>query len=839
MRSLLLRIYDRLVLARPLAALAVALAAIILFAWQIPLFKLDASGDSLVLENDTDLRYHRGITERYATRDVLVVTYTPHADIFSPASLAELKIIRDELSRLPGVESVTSILDVPLLLSSKIPLSELADQEKIKTLEKSTVDLAAAREEFLESPLYAGRLLSPDGKTTPLLLNLPIDKKYRALLKRRYELREKGYQDQLSPAEAQELEEVSRQYRAHLTSLTHTENRLVEAVRQIIDRHGGHPVFYLGGVPMIVSDMIAFIRKDLLIFGVGVSVFLIITLAIIFRKLRWVVLPIACCAATVLTMIGYLGMVDWRVTVISSNVISLMIILTMSLTIHIIERYLEVHAESPEANQRSLILESVRTIIVPCFYTTLTTMVAFISLLVSDIRPVMDFGMMMAMGLIFSFILVFVILPATLVLFKKDSSGAGEDFSNPITLRFAHFTTIHGKTILVVSLVLTLLSVIGITRLKVENRFIDYFRQHTEIYQGMSLIDRKLGGTTPLDIIIDFKMEEEEEDEFDDIDLMAELDMDEYISPWFTDVYTIEQIEKIHDFLVGLPQTGEVLSLATVTKIATRLNNNKPLDNFDLSLLNQKVPTDIKELLISPYVSEDITQARLTMRIVESDKNMSRGALMTKMRSFLVETMGFDDDQIHFTNMYILYNNMLQSLFRSQILTIGMVFLGIMAMFTILFRSLRLALIAALPNMLPVALILGSMGWFGISLDMMTITIASITIGIAVDDTIHYIHRFQREFPKDRNYHATMIRCHRSIGRAMYYTSITITIGFSILVLSNFIPTIYFGLFTGLAMMVALLADLTLLPQLLMVFKPLGPEGVPEHLAKNNTNQKE
>ncbi|MBU0483860.1 MAG: MMPL family transporter [Proteobacteria bacterium] len=836
MSSILLRIYDKFVLARPVRALLLTVAVIGFFAWHVPQFKLDASGDSLVLENDRDLYYHRQITERYGSKDVLLLAYVPKADLFAPVVLADLKSLRDELARLAGVEAVTTILDIPLLYTTDLSLSDVAEVAKIKTLEKSAVPKELVLRELHENPLYKGRLLGPDDKTTALLLILPDDPVYRSLLNRRYELREKKYRGEISQTETMELAEVSAKYRARLTILQHEEERLVEMVREVMARHLGQADLYLGGVPMIVADMISFIENDLVVFGVGVLVFLIITLSVIFRKKRWVFLSMFCCGAAVLTMIGYLGLMDWRVTVISSNFISLMLILTMALTIHLTERYLEIHARTPEAEQRALVLETVRTIALPCFYTVLTTAVAFGSLLVSGIRPVIDFGMMMAMGLVVSFVLAFVLFPASVVLLKKDTSGAGEDFSKPFTLIFAGITERHGGKILLFCVFLAVLSGFGMERLNVENRFIDYFRQKTEIFRGMSLIDQKLGGTTPFDLIIDFRREVEPDnvlpdeeatgeaaDQFDQEYLFDQEEEEANVSYWFGDVYTMEQIEKIHDYLDGLPETGEVLSLATLGKVTTRLNGNMPLENYELSILHKKMPGAIKELLVEPFVTADLTQTRFTMRIVETGHNMARDVLMSGIRDFLVREMGFADEQIHFTNMFVLYNNMLQSLFHSQIMTIGIVFLGIMLMFLILFRSFYLALIAIIPNVLPVAVILGSMGWFGIPLDMMTITIASITIGISVDDTIHYIHRFQHEFPKDRNYLATVYRCHRSIGRAMYYTTVTIIIGFAILVLSNFIPTIYFGLFTGFAMLVALLGDLIMLPKLLMLFKPLGP----------------
>jgi len=432
---------------------------------------------------------------------------------------------------------------------------------------------------------------------------------------------------------------------------------------------------------------------------------------------------------------------------------------------------------------------------------------------------------MMTVGLLVSFTLAFILFPATVVLLPKDASRTGEDFSHPFTLIFAKFTQAHGGKIVVFSLILAVISGFGIAKLKVENKFIDYFREKTEIFQGLNLIDRKLGGTTPLDLIVDFKVETESLDEFaEEEDPFFEEEEAAEKLLWYADIITREEINQIHDYLDELGETGEVLSLATLDKLTTSLNDNEPLDSFEFSILRKKSPSEIKDMLMTPFAAEEIPQARFSMRIMVSDRKLERAALLETIKTLLQSKMGLAGDQIRFTNMYVLYNNMLQSLFRSQILTIGIVFLAIMVMFVILFRSLRLAFIAIIPNLLPAAMVLGAMGWFGVPLNMMTITIASITIGIAVDDTIHYIHRFQKEFPKDRNYMATLYRCHRSIGRAMYYTSITIIIGFSILVVSNFIPTIYFGLSTGFAMLVALLAALTLLPQLLIILKPLGPE---------------
>jgi hypothetical protein len=822
---MLIDLYDRLILKRPMATLLVLAIVTGIFASAIHRFKLDASADSLILENDHALRYYRKTAAHYSSQDYLIITYTPHGDLFSKSALAKLKLIREDLKQLKGVDSVTTILDVPLLFSPLVSFGKMHGE--IRTLETPGVDFSLARQEFQENPIYAGRLVSSECRTTAILVNLPLDRKNQERMLRRTELREKKYNGQLAPKEITELKEVSNAYRKRSTELMRQQRRDVTAIRKIMDRHRDHGTLFLGGVPMVISDMVSYIKNDLLVFGLGVLLFIIITMWVIFRNARWVILPLLCCFSAILTMMGFLGMVDWRVTVISSNFISLMIIITISMTVHLVVRYRELCANDQEADQRTLLREAVRLKAIPCLYTTLTTIAAFGSLTVSSIRPVKDFGIMMSLGLFASYLISFVLLPAGAMLLNRERPAPAGS-SPPLTLRFAAFTEAHGTKVLWISILIGLLSAMGISRLIVENRFIDYFRESTEIYQGLATIDRELGGTTPLDLIIDFKKEApeltsyDEEEEEDFLGVEEDKDSAKY---WFKS-YRLERLENIHDFLEELPETGTVLSIVTLIKVLTRLNGGIPLDDYELAIMYDKIPATIKDMLISPYVSVPRNQVRIAMRVRESDKSLAREALLRKIRSFLIEKMALQPEQINLTNMMVLYNNMLQSLVRSQIMTLGLVFFGIMIMFLVLFRSLYIAVIAIIPNLLPAAMVLGSMGWLGIPLDIMTITIASITIGIGVDNTIHYIHRFRKEFIKDRDYMATLYRCHGSIGRAMFYTSLTIIAGFSILTASNFIPTIYFGLFTGFGILTALLAALTLLPQLLITLKPLGPGAV-------------
>ncbi len=819
-------LYEKIVLDRPVLTLLAVGLIVAFFSIYVPDFKLDASGESLVLENDSDLRYYRSIEARYGSDDYVLITYTPQNDLFSEGSLSDLRELRDSLLEIERVESVVSILDVPLINSPPISLSEISDQ--VRRLEDPDTDISLAKKELLTSLLYKNLIVSSDGNTTALQVIFRRDETFYSLLERRDGLRGKELVTKLTQEEEDELVTVSKEFKDYIADLMDRESRDISMIRKIMDQHRDHAKLYLGGIPMIASDMTDFIRHDLSVFGIGVLCFLIVMLEIFFHKARWVIISMICCFASVLLMFGFLGLAQWRVTVVSSNFTSLLLIITLSLTVHLIVRYHELYTENKEASQHYLISETMKSKAIPSIYTALTTIVAFGSLLVSGIRPVIDFGWMMSIGICVAFLISFIIFPSSLMLLKPRRALPHHDLIGAFTRTFSSLVEKHGKPILVLYTLIAIMSAIGISRLTIENRFIDHFKKSTDIYQGMEMIDRELGGTTPLDVIVDapadfFALGDEEdtifEDEFDDgLDSEAGFSGTSY---WYND-FMADKLKAIHDYLDNLPETGKVLSIATTLEMMRQLNKDEPLDNIMLSIIYKKLPEKIKESLFDPYISEDGNQVRFTARVFESDISLRRNELLKKIRHGLVNDIGLSEDQFHITGMVVLYNNMLQSLYRSQILTIGVVFLAIMLMFIILFRSVKLAVIAIIPNLISAGMVLGFMGWMKIPLDIMTITIAAITIGIAVDDTIHYMHRFLVEIPKDNDYIATMKRCHASIGRAMYYTSVTVIVGFSILALSSFMPTIYFGLLTSLAMTAALIANLTLLPVLLITLKPGG-----------------
>ena len=828
--SLPTRLFDKVILEHPRLVIVCFLVVVSFLGYKAMDFKLDASAETLLLEHDKDLRYSRLINSRYGQHDYLFLTYVPKGDLFSDKTLGKLTQLRDELRQLERVSSVVSILDVPLLESPPVPIKELAGN--VQSLESPTVDKKLARIEITESPIYQDLLISPDLKTTALLINFPVDGTYHDLLARRNRFREKRANNQLSPAELAEFKEVTERFQAHRDKMKNDWHQDIAAIRAIMENYRGDADLFLGGVSMIADDMIGFIKSDLKMFGLGIFIFLIITLGIIFKKTRWILLPMLCCAFSAISMMGLLGLFGWEVTVISSNFISLQLIITMAITIHLIVRYRELLRDNPETSQRKLVLDTVRFKLRPCLYAGLTTIAGFGSLLLCNILPVITFGWMMIAGIIVSLFVTFLLFPAGVMLLGKGGAQAGSGSQFSLTSILARFTEAHGVMIIVISCIAFIVGAVGISRLVVENCFIDYFKHTTEIYQGMKVIDQEMGGTTPLDVVIEIDSpaapdpiaasatDTQDADEFAEFDEFDEAEKDDKY--WFTSD-KMARVVRIHDYLDSLPETGKVLSLGTMMKIAEKLNKGEPLDNFKLALLYSELPDEFKSIVVTPYVSVEHDEVRLSIRVRDSEKSLKRNELLKRIRHDLISKLGLKEEHVHLTGMLVLYNNMLQSLFDSQILTLGITLLALMCMFLILFRSLKIALIAICPNLLSIGVVLGAMGWLNIPLDMMTITIAAISVGIAVDDTIHYIHRFIREFKVDRNYIKTVRRCHESIGYAMYYTSVTIIMGFSILALSNFIPTIYFGLLTGLAMLIALVAALTLLPELLVLFKPLGP----------------
>ena len=815
---MLIRIYNKLITDFSKITLFLLSLVLITSIFYSKNFNLDASSDALLLEGDQDLKYLREINERYGSKDFLFLTYTPITDFTDEDTIINLQLLKSKIEKLSWVDSVITIVDVPLLKSTDEALMERL--KNYKTLSYPEVDKERGFEEIINSPIYKNYVISNDGKTSGIVVYLKIDQRLKEFIKLKEKYQIQSKEKNLTQLDKDKYLDFVVEYENYKNLYNKRNHQNINEIREVISKYGENAKIHLGGIPMIADDMMTFIKKDIIVFGFGVFVFIIFTLWMIFKNVKWVMIPLIGCTSSVIIMIGLLGYLGWKVTVISSNFIALMLILNMAMNIHMTVRYLQIRKDFSNLTKKESIIETTRKMFLPILYTVLTTVCAFLSLIFSGIKPIIDFGWMMTLGLIVSITVTFFLLPSLLSLLKEDELNINEIKKSRITSFLSKVSQGNSFIIFGLTIFIIAISVKGIAKLEVENSFINYFDRDTEIYKGMKTIDDKLGGTTPLDVIVKFPNQEKkkEEDEFSE---WEEDEGDDNKSKYWFTRDKIDRILKVHDYLDSLPEIGKVLSFGSIIRVAEDLNG-KELQSLEIAVLYSKIPPEIKKEIITPYISVDNDEARISVRIKDSLKDLRRNDLILKINNEIISELGISKEEFKLTGVLILFNNLLQSLFKSQILTLGIVMLGISFMFFVLFRNVLISLIGVVPNFIAAFFILGIIGLNKIPLDMMTITIAAITIGIAVDNSIHYIYRFKEELKILKDYNLTVEKCHSTVGVAILNTSITIVFGFSILVLSNFIPTIYFGVFTGIAMLLAMISVLTLLPKLILIFKPFG-----------------
>ena len=783
----------------------------------LPKFQLDASSDTLLLDNDPDLKTYRENSRKYGSSDFLVIAFTPNEEIFTSETVSLLKNLVEDLKNVNGIKNVLSLFDVPLLKYSEQSISELA--ENVVTLSTENVDLKKAKYEFETNEVYRGLLISEDLKTIAFQMSLEPNKEYQKLISERYDLidLEMTLEEEVFKNNLEILDlKIDEQKKINLSN----EAILINEVRNITNNYKDNGEIFLGGGAMIAHDTIKMIQQDLLTFGVAVFFMFVLILSIIFKQFRWVAIPLISACLSALFTTGLISWMGWKVTVVSANFIALLMIIGISLTVHLVVRYREITSRFHDLTHSEALKKTLSQMFLPCLYTALTTMVAFASLIISDIRPIIDFGLLMVLSIFIAFTVSFVFFGSLASLMKKNTKDTKVDYSSGFTTWINSLVVRFKNIILLISLIGFIFSLVGINKLSVENKFIDYFKPTTEIYQGLSLIDKKLGGTAPLDIIISApqsatQTNDEFEEDFDDFGIETE----EY-GYWFNS-QNLSYLEEIHDYLERRPEIGKVLSVSSAIKLAEIAKGEK-LDDLELALLRKVLPEDINNQLLSSYISEDDNQVRLSARVIESMDGLNRKNLIDEVKTDLIQNYQLSEEQFYLSGISVIYNNLLQSLFQSLIGSLTIVFSAIFIMFIILFRSLYMALIAMIPNLLSAASVLGIIGWSGIPLDIMTVTVAAISIGIGVDNTIHYVHRFLKEYDLQKNYDLAIKNSHATIGRAMFYTSLTIVLGFMILVSSNFNPSVFFGIFTSFSMIIAILAALMLLPVLIRHLKPFG-----------------
>ncbi len=753
-------------------------------------FRIDASSDSLVSQGDADFKYFSYYQDLFPTKNSLVIAIKGN-DKIDKLFLTEIEKISKKLSALPEIYSVFNINKAPILLLNKTNLLDLAN-DNYETILDTNLEIKDVLNEFAKSPIYSDQIINENKNITSIVIFLNENNKA------------------LDLKENKNLYLSQGKYYNIKTEIDKERNELIKKIRNIIANSNQDFTYYLGGVEMISSDVISYVKNDILIFSIIVLLIIILILFIIFRRVKWVFAILFTSISAVYLSIGLAGFINFEITAVSANFLSLMFVLSISMNVHIMNNYL----------QRDIkIIENFRMMFWPCFYTFLTTIVAFVSLVISDIKPVIDFGIIMIISLLIVLISSFVILPLIVSFFSKEEKSYSLNLS--FLKSFYPFAFKNSKYILGLNIIIFFISIYGITNLNVENSFIKYFKKNTEIYKGMFLIDNELGGTTPLDIILKFKNDDQiidttiKAEQEDDLEIEDDFFSDDLFGEenniWFTNE-KIETIKFVHQYLESRIEIGKVNSIYSLIDTANQINKSD-LSMFELSVLYNEIPTDYKTDLIDPYLNVEKNMIKISTRVKDS-KDIKRNDLINDINSFLMNE--FDNlEEFKVNGLLVLYNNMLKSLFSSQIKSLGFVILAIFIMFVILFRSLKLSIIGIIPNIFASTFILGLIGLLKIPLDIMTITIAAISIGIAVDNTIHYIYRYKENLKLGRNHSEIIEKTHLTVGNAVLITSIAITAGFLTLCLSNFVPTVYFGLFTSLAMIFAMIGVLITLPSIL------------------------
>lgn len=807
------------IIAFPKLILAAIFLLSLFFGYYSTKLEIDASSETLLLEHDKDLEIWREVSARYKTPNFLIVAYTPKNDLLDAKTLETIRRISSEFVKFDFVESVINITNVPLLENKKGNIADLV--KHVPTLNDKDINLDAARHELQTSPLYTSNLVSKDLKTTAIVINLKPNLKYEEFIKERDFLLKKDQNATISEAEHTKLANLQKDFKIFRDKNRDLEHDHISKIREVIAEYKSSEQMFLGGISMIADDMVSFVKNDVVTYGGAAFLLLVLCLWIFFAQARFILIPILICIISVIFSSGLFGLLGFEVTVISSNYVALQLIITVSVAIHLVVGYREFASKFPHFSQNQLVYMTLKDRAKPCFFAIFTTVVGFFSLVFCDIKPIIMLGVMMSIGISISFLISFFVFGATMVLLNKAEVKYAFENRFKFTQICAQLALKQRGIIYLCCLIIVLVGIYGISKLKVENSFIGYFKQSTEIYAGMAVIDKKLGGTVPLDIIIKFKNKTDDVLQSSGDELFDSFE-DEFSKSaneaqyWFSSE-KMRIVQKVHNFVKNREFVGNIQSLATLLEVGKTLNSGKPLDSFMLSVMYNELPQNYRNIILSPYVSIENNEARFAIRTLDSDKNLRRDEFIKSLKHDLSELLKDENVEFEVSGVMILYNNMLQSLVHSQLDTLGFVLLALFIVFIFLFKSVKLALIAIVVNLIPLSLVFGIMGIMGIPLDIMSITIAAISIGIGVDDVIHYIHRYKLE-RRTLSQKDAIVASHASIGYAMYYTSFAIFLGFSVMCVSNFWPTIYFGMLVDLVMILLLLSALLILPSLILSY---------------------
>ncbi len=763
--------------------------------WQIRHFEIDASADTLLTHGNEKYIQSKLVSEEFSPEEFLFVAYQPKdRPLLSAETFEDLRSLSDEIEQLERVESVRSILNVPLpTLAGEGSMGNM--DPAALTIERAGFSIDAIASALRGHPIYEDLLVDSELTVTALQVLFRPNSELAALQSRITALEAASLESTPGEDAEDELEQLRLDAAPLQKELTDVRNGEVEAIRNIVAEYEDTADIYLGGVHVLGYQLVEIVRNDLVVFGAAIACLIAILLLVLFREIRWILVAFACCLTSIVCTIGLFGLLGFKATVISANFIALQLILTLALVVHLIVQYREYARVNTDWQQPQLIRETMRTKIPPSLYTAVTTAIGFGSLLASGLQPVISFGWMMMIAMAVSLGITLLLFPALLTILNRRTEVDETGIVRRLLGGFAELSVSRPALVGISTSILFLVCVAGFLRLDVENSFINYFAESTDAHRELTFIDEHMGGSTPLDIV------------YTTPPAAGELLME---------AETFTTMQKIQALLEQHEAVGKILSLVNYTELAREVNDGMPLTEYEITAAYRLMDDDLRDSLLGSYFSPESRDVRISLRIQDTTPDLDRGELLQALRSDVEAVLGEDADY-RMTNLFVLYQDILERLYRSQIVTLGIVFVAVFVAFLVIFRSLRIATIATVPNVLVTATVFGIMGWFGIALDLMTITIAAVAMGIAVDDAIHYIHRYRIEAGKSDP--ATAIRkTHASVGFALLYTTLIIVVGFGSLAFSDFVPSVLFGLLTGVALTGALLFNVTVLPVLLARF---------------------
>lgn len=767
------RIYSWVVRRAWLVVVVVLLAAGALAVSQFGKLGIEFQTTTLLDQKDPELKIYEELHEtRTWSQNEFAVVCASGVDWTSEEGATLLRALVTDLEAGPEVGGTMSLLNIPLLRQNpdqKPNVLALAGAGMKYIGGRSPINHESARTELLDHELATGSLISKDGRSTNVLVYLRVP--------------EPG-----APGTATTQARWQQLVDGLRTVRTQWEGRLPERLR-------------LAGVPLVYTYIMERVAHDLQVFGIAAAVLFSLGLLVIYRKIRYVILPLVTSLLPVVAILGYMAIAGVPFTVITSNLPLLLFVIALPYTIYLIERYLERRHLHPQEDGGEAIVRAAQSIWLPCVFSTLTTMAGFAAFTTSGIVPVKMFGILMTAGSLLSLLLVFLFLPSALQPWRpvpppspSSSAATGTGGFGRLSAGFARLALTRPRTIIALSTLVLAVSIAGTFRLTAENKFTSYFWPSSDVYQGLEFIDQNLGGTSTLEIYLRSGK-----------------------VGHFKSAEGIASVAAVEQYFHAVPEVGSLRSLPALIREARKTFRPEWFpamqDGALVSLVQGMAPE-----LFQDIMSPDGRTASLQVRFKETAPTLNRRQIIEGLEAHLasLKDSSLQGLEIETTGIFVLYANMLNSLIDSQRDTLGFVVGSIYLMLLLLFRKFRLALVVLVPQALPAVTMLGVMGWGGIPLDLVTVMIAAIALGVGVDSAIQYTMRYREEIALDGDPRAALSRTHATVGRAIWVATSIIVLGFAVLVTSDFFPSVWFGLLTGLAMLMSQFSALLTLPSLFL-----------------------